>query len=195
MLHFLTMLKIDELLFLSYNSHMKKIIVISGKQFSGKDTLAKILLQKLNDFKRIGIGDAIKIEYGKQKGLTFDEIEKNKHLFRADLIELGNKGRKINPDFWLSKLSDMDKIIVPDVRVYHEVDFFKKKGAFLLRVESSLENRAKRGILVCNDDATETALDNYPDWNLVVENDSTFDELIQKADKVINEFNLFTGSV
>ena len=45
---------------------MKNIIVISGKQYSGKDTLAKILLEKLPDFKRIGIGDAIKIEYGKR---------------------------------------------------------------------------------------------------------------------------------
>ena len=54
---------------------MKKIIVISGKQYSGKDTLAKLLLQYLDGFTRVGIGDAIKIEYGKQKGLSFDEIE------------------------------------------------------------------------------------------------------------------------
>ena len=60
---------------------MNKIIIISGKQYSGKDTLAKILLEELSDFKRIGIGDAIKIEYGKMKNLTFEEIEKNKHLF------------------------------------------------------------------------------------------------------------------
>ena len=55
-----------------------KIIILSGKQYSGKDTAAKILLQNLTDFKRIGLGDAIKIEYGEQKGLTFEEIEKNK---------------------------------------------------------------------------------------------------------------------
>ena len=40
-----------------------KIIVISGKQYSGKDTAAKILLENLTNFKRIGLGDAIKIEY------------------------------------------------------------------------------------------------------------------------------------
>ena len=54
----------------------KKIIVISGKQYSGKDTLAKILLEFLPQFKRIGIGDAIKIQYGKENNLTFEEIEK-----------------------------------------------------------------------------------------------------------------------
>ena len=43
----------------------RKIIIVSGKQFSGKDTVAKIFLELLPDFKRIGLGDAIKIEYGK----------------------------------------------------------------------------------------------------------------------------------
>lgn len=174
---------------------MKKIIVISGKQYSGKDTLAKILLEKMKDFKRIGIGDAIKIEYGKKNNLTFEEIEKNKHLYRSDLIELGNWGRSIDSDFWLSKISDMDNIIVPDVRVCHEVDFFKNKNAFLIRVESTPENRSKRGILVRDDDITETALDDYSNWNMVVENNSTYEDLIQKADKVIKEFNLFIGSI
>ena len=84
---------------------MRKIIVISGKQYSGKDTLAKILLEKLDGFKRIGIGDAIKIEYGKRHNLTFEEIEENKHLYRNDLINLGNEGRAIDPNFWLYKLS------------------------------------------------------------------------------------------
>ena len=56
----------------------KKIIILSGKQFSGKDTVAKFLLEFMPDFKRIGLGDAIKLEYGKQKGLTFEEIWKQK---------------------------------------------------------------------------------------------------------------------
>ena len=82
----------------------KKIIILSGKQFSGKDTVAKFLLEFLPNFKRIGIGDAIKLEYGKRKNLTFDEIETNKHLYRADLIELGNWGRNQDADYWLKKI-------------------------------------------------------------------------------------------
>ena len=69
---------------------MKKIIVISGKQYSGKDTLAALLLNDLADFVRVGIGDAIKYEYAKKNGVTFDEIVENKHLYRSVLIELGN---------------------------------------------------------------------------------------------------------
>jgi len=167
---------------------MNKIIVISGKQYSGKDTLAKILLEKLSDFRRIGIGDAIKFQYAKENNITFNEIIKNKHLYREGLIKLGNWGRSQHPHYWLKYLSDMDKIIVPDLRVQDEADFFREKGAFLIRVNSTYENRSKRGIIVSNDDNTETALDNYKNWNVVIDNDSDFEELNKKADMVIDSF-------
>lgn len=179
---------------MSYNPYMNNILVISGKQYSGKDTLAKILLEKMNGFKRVGIGDAIKIEYGKQKNLSFEQIEKDKHLYRSDLIELGDWGRAQDPNYWLKKISDMDKIIVPDIRVEFEANFFKEKGAFLIRVDSSVENRSKRGVLVRADDPTETALDNYKNWDMIIENNSTYEALNQKADKVIEKFNSFIGS-
>ena len=175
-----------------YNKSMKKIIVISGKQYSGKDTLAKILLEKLTNFNRVGIGDAIKIEYGKANNLTFDEIESQKHLYRTDLIKLGNWGRSVDNDYWLKRIANMDNIIVPDVRVEHELDFFKKMGAFLVRVESSIENRSKRGILTNADDNTETALDNYSNWNVVIENNSDYESLVKKANNVIELFINFT---
>ena len=176
-----------------YNFCMNKIIVISGKQYSGKDTLAKILLGKLPNFKRIGIGDAIKLEFGRRNNLTFDEIESEKHLYRTGLIELGNWGRAQDDDYWLKNLANMDCIIVPDVRVEHELDFFKSRGAFLVRVESSVENRAKRGVLINADDDTETALDNYSGWNIVVENNSDYTALVDNADIVLKKFSEFIG--
>lgn len=179
--------------FLFYNFFMNKIIVISGKQYSGKDTLAKILLDLMPNFKRVGIGDAIKIEYGKRKNLTFDEIEAQKHLYRADLIELGNWGRAQDDDYWLKNIANMDNIIVPDVRVCHEIEFFKQKGAYLIRVESSEENRSKRGVLVGVNDITETALDNYQDWNLVIENNSTYEDLMKKAEQIVQLHQKFVG--
>lgn len=168
---------------------MNKIIIISGKQYSGKDTLANILLQRLKGFKRVGIGDSIKIEYGKQKNLTFEEIESKKHLYRKDLIDLGNWGRSQNPDFWLNKLSNMENIIIPDIRVVHELEYFKNKGAFSIRVNSSVENRSKRGIIVNGNDDTETALDEYKNWDYVIENNSTYEDFKLKAETLINVLN------
>lgn len=164
----------------------RTIIVLSGKQLSGKDALTSILLKKKPDFKRIGIGDAIKIEYGKQKGLTFEQIEQDKHLYRADLIELGNKGRAIDDFYWLNKIIEMDgNIIVPDIRVPRELEILKNNGAISIRVNSTQEQRAKRGNLVNENDYTETALDEITDWDFVIENNGTYEELAAKADVLI----------
>ena len=162
---------------------MKKIIVISGKQYSGKDTLAALLLNDLADFVRVGIGDAIKYEYAKKNGVTFDEIVKNKHLYRSGLIELGNYGRSIDPDYWLKSIVEMkENVIVPDVRVEHEVELFKSYGAYSIRVEASYENRSKRAVITNADDPTETALDDYKGWDAIIDNNSDFSNL-EKQEK------------
>lgn len=160
----------------------EKIIIFSGKQYSGKDTVAKILLENLPDYKRFAMGDIIKLEYGKQKGLTYDEIEKNKPVYRQDLIDLGNWGRSQDPDYWLNKIISQDgKIIVTDVRVPHEYEVFKTAGAIAIRVEASRKTRASRGELIGETDITEVGLDDIKDWDYVIPNDSDYDTLKQKA--------------
>ncbi len=57
----------------------------------------------MTDYKRFAMGDVIKLTYGEQKGLTYEEIEKNKPIYRQDLIDFGNWGRAQDPDYWLKK--------------------------------------------------------------------------------------------
>ncbi len=163
----------------------EKIIILSGKQFCGKDTVAKILLEKFPDFKRIGLGDAIKLEYGEKNGLTFDEIEKNKPIYRQDLIELGNFRRAQDSDYWIKKVIALEgNIIVPDVRMKRELEYFKEAGAFKIRVECERDIRAARGTLKSENDLTETDLDDVKDWDYVIENNSTYENL-QTASKLL----------
>lgn len=167
-----------------------KIIIFSGKQFSGKDTVAKIMLAKMPTFKRCAMGDIIKLTYGKKNGLTYEEIEKNKPVYRPDLIKLGNWGRSQDPDYWLKKIiSQPGNIMVTDVRVPHELEVFKSAGAITIRVEASRDTRAKRGALVGEDDITETGLDNVKDWDYVIENNSDYETLNKKVDLLISELN------
>ena len=170
---------------------MKKLICLSGKQYSGKDTVAKIILEKFPDFVRIGIGDAIKIEYGKIHNLTYEEIEANKGKYRTGLIELGNKGRSIDPDFWLKKIIETDlNIVVTDVRLLHEAEVFKSAGAFLIRVEASHETRSKRGVITNAGDRTEVELDNYAKFDYIIDNNSTYDELLAKSEPLIEKLKI-----
>lgn len=165
-----------------------KIIIFSGKQYSGKDTAANIMLEKMPTFKRCAMGDIIKLTYGKEKNLTIEEIEKNKALYRPDLIKLGNWGRAQNPDYWLKKILEQDgNIIVTDVRVPHEYEIFKNAGAITIRVEASRKTRAKRGTLVGENDITEVGLDDLKDWDYIIDNNSGYNSLKAQVLKIIDE--------
>ena len=163
-----------------------KIIIFSGKQYSGKDTAAKIMLDKMHDFKRCAMGDIIKITYGKEKGLTYDEIEKNKSQYRQDLINLGNWGRSQSPDYWLEKIIAQDgNIIVTDVRIPHEYEIFKSAGAITIRIEASRKTRSARGTLIGENDITEVGLDNIKNWDFVIDNNSDYETLKTNVNKII----------
>ena len=165
-----------------------KIIIFSGKQYSGKDTLAKILLKNMPEFHRCAMGDIIKLEYGRQKNLTYEEIENNKAQYRQDLINLGNWGRSQSDDYWIKKIISEDgNIMVTDVRVPFEYETFKNAGAISIRVECPREIRAQRGTLIGETDITETGLDNINDWDYVIINDSDYETLEEKAKELIKE--------
>lgn len=164
------------------------IIIFSGKQYAGKDTAAKIMLDKMPNYRRCAVGDIIKLTYGAQKGLTYDEIEKNKAKYRSDLIVLGNWGREQDPDYWLKKIiKQKGNIIVTDVRVPHEYEVFKNAGAITIRVEATRETRAKRGQLVGENDITEVGLDNEKNWDYIIDNNSTYEYLKSQVEKIIDE--------
>lgn len=165
-----------------------KIIIFSGKQYSGKDTAAKIMLNKMPTFKRFAMGDIIKLTYGEKMSLTLEEIEKNKAQYRPDLIELGNLGRAQDPDYWLKKIIEQDgNIIVTDVRVPHEYEVFKNAGAITIRVEATRETRSQRGTLVGEKDITEVGLDNITDWDFVIDNNSDYEHLKEQVLKIIKK--------
>ena len=167
----------------------EKIITFSGKQYSGKDTAAKILLEKMPDFRRCAMGDIIKIEYGKLNNLTYDEIEANKVKYRQGLIDLGNWGRSQSPDYWLEKIIEQEGcIVVTDVRIRHEYEVFKKAGAITIRVEADRDLReARGGKLVGEDDVTEVDLDNIQDWDFVIDNNKDYETLKRNVLQIISK--------
>ena len=167
----------------------KKIITFSGKQYSGKDTAAKILMEALPDYKRCAMGDIIKIEYGKQHGLSYNEIEANKAQYRQGLIDLGNWGRQQSPNYWLEKIIEQDgNIVVTDVRIKHEYNIFKKAGAITIRVEANRDIRESRGgKLIGEDDITEVDLDDIQDWDFLIDNNKDYETLKKEVLKIVEK--------
>lgn len=157
------------------------LIAISGKQYSGKDLLAGLLMERLPGFKKVPLALAIKQEFAKRHGLTLDEIEANKAQYRPGLIELGNWGRAQDPDYWLKQvLNQPGKKIISDMRLKREYDLLKAEGAFLIRLEANRDVRAKRGQIVSEDDPTERELDEVTAWDLVLQNNDSPHALAEK---------------
>lgn len=153
------------------------IIGLSGKQFAGKDVLARYLLSQLPGFRQSPIAGAIKVAYAQQHGLTLIELEANKAAYRPGLIALGNWGREQDINYWLHQALQFQGhesgLIISDVRLPHEADTLSNRGAMLIRVEAERAIRAQRGRLMSEDDLTECALDEYPHWDVVLSNNGT----------------------
>lgn len=165
------------------------IIIFSGKQYSGKDTAAKILMSVLPEYKRCAMGDIIKIEYAKKHDITYEEIEKNKPMYRQGLIDLGNWGRRQSPDYWIEKIIEQKgNIVVTDVRIKHEYEVFKSAGAKSVRIEAERAVRESRGgKLVGEDDVTEVDLDNIRDWDFLIDNNKDYETLKQNVLKIVEQ--------
>ena len=156
-----------------------RIIIFSGKQYSGKDTAAKILMDAMPSFKRCAMGDVIKQEYGKLNNVSYEEIEANKPKYRQGLIDLGNWGRAQDKDYWLKKIVEQDgNIVVTDVRIKHEYELFKSFGAIAIRIEVDRDLReARGGKLIGEDDVTEVDLDDIRDWDFLIDNNKDYETL------------------
>ena len=167
------------------------IITFSGKQYSGKDTAAKILMELMPDFRRCAMGDIIKIEYGKIHNISYEEIEANKPKYRQGLIDLGNWGRAQSPDFWLEKIIAQEgNIVVTDVRIKHEYEVFKKAGAIAIRVEAERDIRENRGgKLIGENDVTEIDLDDIQDWDYIIDNNKDYETLRKKVLEIVQKIN------
>ncbi len=168
-----------------------KIIIFSGKQYSGKDTAAKILMEALPEYKRCAMGDIIKYEYGRINNISYEEIENNKPKYRQGLIDLGNWGRKQSPDYWLNKIiAQAGSIVVTDVRIKHEYEVFKKAGAISIRIEADRDLREKRGgKLIGEDDVTEVDLDNIQDWDFLLYNNKDYETLKKSVLEIVHKLN------
>ena len=66
---------------------------------------------------------------------------------------------------------------------------FKSAGAIYIRIEASRKTRMVRGVLVGEDDIIEVGLDDVKDWDYVIENNSTYEDLKKKVYDLVKVLN------
>jgi len=83
------------------NNHAQTIFLL-GEMCAGKDYLGKILCEELG-YTRIALADALKHEVAAIHGLTIDDINRNKAVWRPELQTHGEMRRKQNIDYWVDQ--------------------------------------------------------------------------------------------
>ena len=172
-----------------------KIIMISGKARSGKDTLADFLIKDLEEKNKkvckVQIGQYIKYYAMKYFGWDGEEETKPRDL----LIHLGTDiiRNKIDPNFHINRLIQdievlsyfYDTFIVSDVRFPVEIEKVKEKYNDVLTIKIERESTELTESQKAN--ITETALDSFNDYDIVIDNNGTLEELQEKATSIIQK--------
>ena len=166
------------------------LFLLTGKPRSGKDTVAKYLNMAYGMYRTSlaqGIYSIAESYFGMEK--------KDRDL----LIAIGEKMREIDKLVWckaayrdiLSKGFLRRHAVISDIRMPHEVEFFKRQaladygGCRIIRVCATVETRAEReGFNAADDDKpTEVALDGYP-ADYTIHNNSTLGNLYNLVDMI-----------
>lgn len=166
-----------------------KIYIISGKASAGKNTVADIIKEKEND-KTIIIAYASYLKEYAKNILNWDGSEDSKP--RTFLQELGDLVKEIDPMFLVNRIIEdievykhfYNNIIISDARFAFEIENIKDKySTCVIRVngkDSMLTETEKMH-------NTETSLDDYNDYDYVINNNDTIDSLRNNVYEILED--------
>lgn len=114
--------------------------------------------------------------------------------YREALQFFGDKFRsEYGQDFWIRMLrsnlisGELSFNIITDVRYKNEADFIKSNKGILIRVDRP-EIQTPKNI---SSHSSEIELDNYPNFDYVIENNGTLEELESKVRLIYNSIKKF----
>ena len=152
------------------------IYLICGKAGSGKNEVANYLANNLESSVITGFS-----KYIKQFALELTDWDgTDSHKPREFLQEMGDKLRAIDPDFMTRRMKEdmmvyekegIKNVIISDVRLLHEIEYFKKikkYNVITIRVNSEVSKRVLTEEQ--KEHHTETELDNYQGYDFVIVN-------------------------
>jgi phosphomevalonate kinase len=131
-------------------------VLVSGKRYAGKDTVADALARVLgSDVTRASFAHAVKSDVAQQYGLSLERLLTDaayKEHHRALLISHATDMRARDRSYWVRKAREGTRnpmTIVSDWRFPDEVDWFRSNEPrtmpFTVRVNASDETRCARG--------------------------------------------------
>lgn len=172
-----------------------KIIGISGKAESGKTTLASMLKEQLEaDNKKvllINYGDFVKFIAKEYYNWNGDKDETGRALLQRIGTEQGRN--TVDKNIWVDMVintvavtsNDYDVAIVADCRFPNEFDRWAQKDKEILKVKITRPEHENKLTDEQKQHSSETALDYYKDWDVLVLNDGSLEDLTKQAENII----------
>lgn len=175
---------------------MPLLVGIGHKKRRGKDTVANRLVDK-HKFVRVSWADSLKesarIIFGFSDAQLYGDLKEVIDPYwgmtpREAMQKLGTDGCRnhVDKDIWIKSAwlrvqkvweeNPTIGVVVPDVRFVNEANFIKEKGGVLWRIDREI---------VADEASThesETALDSFDQWDLIIDNNSSLKRLYQKTD-------------
>ncbi len=170
-----------------------KIFIVAGKARHGKDTVASMIRDIYSDKKCINLSYGSYIKDYAMKISDWDGSEETKP--RELLQHLGTEviRNNIDQNFFIKRLCDdikvynyyFDIVTISDARFPDEIDIPREMfpDVVVIKVvrdnfESPLSEEQKKH-------RTETSLDNYDNYDYVIKNDGSLEELEEKVRMVM----------
>ena len=166
-----------------------KVIILSGKAGSGKSMTANIIKNKINK-KTIIISYASYLKEYAKNIIGWDLNEDNKP--RTFLQEIGDLVKTIDSKFLINRIIEdievykkyFDVIIVSDARFVDEIELIKSKyDSVVIRINGHENNLTP----IEQQHNTEISLDNYNNYDYVIDNTKTKENLEIEINKILED--------
>lgn len=182
---------------MEFNKKNTKIYILSGKAKSGKDAVSKIITNYYENKKCIAISYSYYLkDYIKRiTGWSGNEETKPRELLQQIGIELIKN--KINDRLFINRLLEdievfsyfYDYIIVTDARLVEEIEIPKQKFDNVTTIRINRDNINNNLTLEQKLHLTETNLDNYSDFDYIIDNNSDYKNLTNQILKILEDEN------
>ena len=175
---------------------MERLYVLAGKARSGKDTTADFMEKYYKDKKiiRLMYGAGVKIYATLLSSWNGSEEDKPRELLQRIAVD----SRKVNPDYTIKRMEEdinilkdyCDIIIITDARMPDEVIMPKEKFKEAVTIKIERPNFESPLSLSQQKSLTEVALDNFNNYDYIISNDGTLEDLDKKIINLIESEGL-----
>ena len=182
---------------MNFEKHDTKIFIASGKANSGKDTTCELINNyiKLKGLKSVNLQFSSYIKMYAKTIAGWDGNEDTKP--RSLLQELGTDviRKYIDEYFFINRIIDdikvysyyFDVITISDARFPKELDSIKNNFKDVYKINIKRPNFENNLNDIQRKHVTEVALDNYNDYDYILVNDGSINDLNDKIKQIIDK--------